>query len=305
MPLALNAVFVCLKSHQVAKGPYHTILHTCTVFTPNRFRSTEILKQTRSSNMLKTNATVSRQTSLERLHCQLTPAKNWLSFGSFSGCCCCCRCRCCCCCCCCSCCCWCWCCCCCYCCCFCCRSPSSLLWGSRKKKAGHGMLWPRSWSLSAMCPPCIHFGRASKPCPARVCHLSTLCPPRVRFGRASKSCPPCVRHVFAWAAGSSLVRLVFVRLESALASPPNLGRHALVSASPCIRLVSALAAPPGVASPMYVPAPCLFFVFFCPLVVRSLSALCRFLAGCSVSIVARLSRCLCGCAFARSSSGHL
>ena len=52
------------------------------------------------------------------------------------------------------------------------------------------MPWPRSWSLSAMCLPCVRCGGASKPCPparslsAVLCHVlafvstvrSTMCP---------------------------------------------------------------------------------------------------------------------------------
>ena len=201
-------------------------------------------------------------------------------------------------------------------------SPNSLLWGSLLGKKG----WPR-YALAAFLE--------------LVRHVSALCPLSPRL----QSCLTCVRHlsVVSAVAGSPCVHLVSascplgrapkpcpscVRLMSGLASPPNLG---LVPASPGIGLVSALAAPPSVVSPMLpsVSAMCPLLVFSlfsrCPLVVRSLSALCRFLAGslvwiwpglcqfrvralafvCSVSVVVHLSRSLCGCAFARCSSGHL
>ena len=68
------------------------------------------------------------------------------------------------------------------------------------------MLWPRPRSLSAMCPPCVrltalwprlqtlsayvrHVTTLRRPC---VRHVPALCPPPVHFGRASKLCPPCV-----------------------------------------------------------------------------------------------------------------
>ena len=63
----------------------------------------------------------------------------------------------------------------------------------RRKKAGRDMLWPRSRSLSAMCPP------LSALCPPgfpTLCHAFALCSPCVR--RVSASCPPCVRLECAW-----------------------------------------------------------------------------------------------------------
>ena len=103
-------------------------------------------------------------------------------------------------------------------------------------------------------------------------------------------------------------------------------RSGLVSALPCIRLVSALAVLPSVESLMlpFVSAiyPLLVFSLSsrCSLFIRSLSGFGRVyglaLAGplsalcplfgfcafvCSVSVVVHLSRCLCGCAFARRS----
>ena len=152
-----------------------------------------------------------------------------------------------------------------------------------------------------------------------VRHVSALCPLWPRFQTLSAMCPSCVR-------------LVFVRLESALASPPNLGRHVLVR--PCVRLalcrlwprLQALCLPWCPLCP-----PCVRSLsFLCPLVVGSWFALSPLLVGfwpglwfgfagplsapcpifgfcafvCSGSVV-RLSRCLCGCAFARLSSGHI
>ena len=79
--------------------------------------------------------------------------------------------------------------------------------------------------MSTICPPCVRCGRcvrlivcldrASKSCPPCVRLVGPCpCPPSVRCGRAgaSKPCPP----------------------SCALASPPNLGRHA--SVRPCARL---------------------------------------------------------------------
>ena len=62
-------------------------------------------------------------------------------------------------------------------------SPNSLLFGSLLEEKG----------LAAICSGCV---------PGACLPLSALCPPRVRFGRASKPCPPpvsasCVHHVFA------------------------------------------------------------------------------------------------------------
>ena len=100
-------------------------------------------------------------------------------------------------------------------------------------------------------------GRASKPCPACVRHKSTVC-----LGRASKLCPPLCARLAPRPAPPRLVRLVFVRLVgSALAAPPSV-------VSPMLRFVFAM-------SPLFV----LSLSLDCPLVVRSLSVLCRFLAG--------------------------
>ena len=67
----------------------------------------------------------------------------------------------------------------------------SLLWGSfLGKKVGRDMLWPRTRSLSAACPPWVRFGHVSKLCLPSVS-------PGVRFDSASKPCPPCGRHVLA------------------------------------------------------------------------------------------------------------
>ena len=130
----------------------------------------------------------------------------------------------------------------------------------------------RLQTLSAMCPPYVRFGFPPKPLPP--CLGQALCPP-VGFGHASKC---CVSHVAL-----------------------------------CVRHVS---------------TPCLFFVLplsaRCSLFIRSLSVfgrvyglalagplspLCPLFGFCafvsSVSVVVRLSRGLCGCAFARCSSGHL
>ena len=163
------------------------------------------------------------------------------------------------------------------------------------------MPWPRSWSLSALCPPCVRLesaaaappnlvcppfvrcGRAPKLCPAWVRHVSTLCPLRVRFERAPKPCPACVRQV------------------SALAVPPNLVRHVSTlcpvwlslqtSAAMCRsgRRVSALCRLPPRLQALCLPScplcpPCVRSLsFLCSLVVRSLLALypllVRFLAG--------------------------
>ena len=159
------------------------------------------------------------------------------------------------------------------------HSPSSLLWGSRLgKKASCDMLWPRSRILSAMCPPCVRFARASKPCPACVRHVSTLCPPCVRFGHASKPCPA---YYVPQLSVKCLPCVCFGR-----ASAPC---HA--SFPCCVRHVSALCPlwlcrhvsvrPPNLVSAMRpsVSAMCPLLVFslssLCPLVVRSLSARCR------------------------------
>ena len=64
--------------------------------------------------------------------------------------------------------------------------------------------------VSASCLPCVHLQSAMVASPNFVCHVSTMRPPCVRpcvhFGRASKPClpsvrlafcPPCVGHVSA------------------------------------------------------------------------------------------------------------
>ena len=54
----------------------------------------------------------------------------------------------------------------------------------RNKEAGRDMLIPAcppcARHVSAICPPYVCLGRASKPCPPCVC-----------FGLAFKPCPPC------------------------------------------------------------------------------------------------------------------
>ena len=180
-------------------------------------------------------------------------------------------------------------------------------------------LWPCLQTLSAMCPPYL-VRHVSAFCPsgprpqALSSALSPLWPLR-RLQTLSAMCPPCVRFGF----------------------PPNLGRY--VSVRPCVRL--ALYRPCvgfGRASKRcvshvapcvrHVSAPCLFFVLSLSacfsLFIRSLSvfgwvyglALARPLSAlrplfgfcafvCSVSVVAHLSRGLCGWAFACSWSGYL
>ena len=67
------------------------------------------------------------------------------------------------------------------------------------------MLWPRSWSLSAICPPFVPLVFALAVPPNLGRHVSgvrlALYPPRVGFGGASKRCVShvalCVRHVSA------------------------------------------------------------------------------------------------------------
>ena len=148
------------------------------------------------------------------------------------------------------------------------------------------------------------------------------CPPCVRFGRASKPCPACVCQVSHF--------LVF-----ALAVPPNLVRHPSKPRRPCVRLTLYLPCVSfGRASKRcvsHVVALCVRSLsFLCPLVVRSLFALDPLLVGfCPglwfgfgrafvssvsalwflrlpvLSVVVRLSRGLGGCAFARCWSGHL
>ena len=96
--------------------------------------------------------------------------------------------------------------------------PNSILWGSllRKNQAGRDMLWPR-------CPPCVHFGRTSKPCPACVRQVSPLCLIWPCLQTLSAMCPPCVCHV------------------SAMCLPCV--RHVSAMCPPCVRLVSALCPP--------------------------------------------------------------
>ena len=159
------------------------------------------------------------------------------------------------------------------------------------------MLWPHSWSLSAMCPPCARFGRAAKPCPTfcppwpHVRHEPAMCPPCVRFGRASKPCPACVppgvclgraskrcpscvRHVSAFAAPPTLSGMCppYVRFGF-----PSISRR--VSVRPCVRLALYL--------------PCVGFgraskhcVSHVALCVRHVSALCLFFV---LSLSARCS----------------
>ena len=80
-------------------------------------------------------------------------------------------------------------------------SPDSFLWGSLLgKKPGREMPWPRSRSLSAMCPPWPPaLARVPPPafrqCPPGARLVSALCPPSVCFGRAST---PFVCHVALW-----------------------------------------------------------------------------------------------------------
>ena len=116
------------------------------------------------------------------------------------------------------------------------HSPNSLPWGSLLEQKG----WPR-YALAAFLE--------------LVRHVSTLCPPRRHVSFALAVPPNFVRFP------PRLVRLVFIRLGSALAAPPSVVSPILPSVSAmCPLLVSSLSS-------------------HCPLVVRSLSALCRFLAG--------------------------
>ena len=127
---------------------------------------------------------------------------------------------------------------------------------SEDKKAGSDMLWPRSWSLSGICPPA-----------PRPQALAALC-----------VCPPCPRQCLQTL--SALCPL-WLPLQT---RPPCVGQAMCPP-----RLVSALCrlwpAPPSIVPAMLpsVSAMCPLLVFSlssrCPLVVRSLSALCRFLAG--------------------------
>ena len=83
-----------------------------------------------------------------------------------------------------------------------CVVPQTIYCGvlSWKKKASRDRLWPRARSMSAMCPPCVCFGRlqilsAMRPPCAR--HLSTLRPPCVCFGRLQTLSTMCPPHVSA------------------------------------------------------------------------------------------------------------
>ena len=133
-------------------------------------------------------------------------------------------------------------------------------------RIGCDIPWPCSKSLSAMCPPCVRFGRASKPCPACVREVSALCLLWPRLKTLSDVCPPCVRHV-------SAVCPPCVRLVSALAAPPNLVRHVSALYPPCARLLSALM---SALCPLWprLPTSRLQCCPLCPPCVRSLSFLC-------------------------------
>ena len=133
-------------------------------------------------------------------------------------------------------------------------SPNSLLWGSflgKKRLAAicsgcvPGACPPCVPHVSALCPPWVCFGRASKPCLPCVRHVSAMCPPCVRlvsgicpplclpwvrWGRASELCPPCVRHASAMCPPC-------VCLDSALATPPNLVHHVSAMCPPCLCLL--------------------------------------------------------------------
>ena len=190
-----------------------------------------------------------------------------------------------------------------------------------------------------MCPPCmclprVRFGRASKPCAAcvrRIRHVSAKCPPCVCFGHVSKPCSPCVCFGRASKPCPSCVGLYIRFGFPAKPRPPcvcqALCPPRLVSALCCLwpRLQAFLSCctlcPPCVRS----------LSFLCSLVVRLLFALYPLFVGfwpvyglalagpllalcllfgfcvcvCSVSVVVRLSRGLCRCAFACCSSGHL
>ena len=175
-----------------------------------------------------------------------------------------------------------------------------------------------------MCPSCVrHVSACVRLVPALaappdlVRHVSAKCPPDVCFGRASKRCPPCVRHVSA-----SCPLWLPLKTSAAVCL------SGLVSASPCIRLALYLpcvgfgrASKGCVSHVLIVSSMCPLLVFLCPLIVRLLFALYRFLAGsmvwlwpgfcqlCVRSLVfaplSVLCRGLCSCGFARCSSGHL
>ena len=105
--------------------------------------------------------------------------------------------------------------------------PMEILFFPKQFTVGFSLIrkkgWPRyalaaSLGLSAMCPPCACFGRASKPCPPRVCLASAMCP----CVCLCVPCPPCA--------------LCFV---FALAAPPALVRHVSGVRLPCVRLAHA------------------------------------------------------------------
>ena len=114
---------------------------------------------------------------------------------------------------------------------------NSLVWGSFPHS---DMPWPRSRSLSAICPPCVRCGRVSKPCPPGV----AMCSDNVRLAPAL--CPTCIRLVCASKRNPPCARLVSICVRSGRASKPCVCHVAL-----CVRHVSCL----------------------CPLIVRSLFAL--------------------------------
>ena len=97
-------------------------------------------------------------------------------------------------------------------------------------------LWPRPQTLSGICPPsgppCVCFGRASKPCPS---------PPYVWFGFPSKPWPPCVGQAFCPPRLVSALCRLWPRL-------PALCLQSCPLCLPCVRSLS----------------------FLCSLVVRSL-----------------------------------
>ena len=120
------------------------------------------------------------------------------------------------------------------------------------------------WHVSAVCLPCV------RGCPACARHVFTLCPPRkpcppcvckpcppsppcVCFGLPSKPWPPCVGQASCPPCLVSALCRLWPRLKRCVS-------HVAL----CVRHVS---------------APCYSLSSRCPLVVRSLSTLCRFLAG--------------------------
>ena len=172
---------------------------------------------------------------------------------------------------------------------------------------------------------------------AAICsgHVPGACPPCVRL-----VCPPFVHPVSALSAPQNLVRHVFrlvavwPRLQTLSAMYPPWPPSDMCSPCirlvpalypPCVRLLPALSAPPNRVSAMLPSGSAmspLLVSSLCPLVVRSLSALCLGLWFDFSSVSARwslhlslfcgafvrLSRGLCiglGCAFARCLYGHL